>query len=81
MNEGKSKGKVLKVKPSVDYPTEGGCFLRGNHFSPVAVVVMLNAPYGTMPPEVKSIPPEIDKLVRSAVETGAALSGTLQTEN
>ncbi|MCG2676737.1 tetrahydromethanopterin S-methyltransferase subunit A, partial [bacterium] len=53
----------------------------GNHYSPVAVVVMLNAPYGTMPPEVKSIPPEIDKLVRSAVETGAALSGTLQTEN
>lgn len=29
----------------------------------------------------KAFPPEIDKLVRSAVETGAVLSGTLQTEN
>ena len=73
--------EMLKVSPVADYPTEEGCFLRGNHYSPVAVVVSLNAPYGTMPPEVKSIPPEIDKLVRSAVETGAALSGTLQTEN
>jgi len=73
--------EMLKVSPVADYPTEEGCFLCGNHYSPVAVVVMLNAPYGTMPPEVKSIPPEIDKLVRSAVETGAALSGTLQTEN
>ncbi|MBU4076616.1 MAG: tetrahydromethanopterin S-methyltransferase subunit A, partial [Euryarchaeota archaeon] len=73
--------EMLKVSPVADYPTEEGCFLRGNHYSPVAVVVMLNAPYGTMPPEVKSIPPEIDKLVRLAVETGAALSGTLQTEN
>jgi tetrahydromethanopterin S-methyltransferase subunit A len=73
--------EMLKVSPVADYPTEEGCFLCGNHYSPVAVVVMLNAPYGTMPPEVKSIPPEIDKLVKSAVETGAALSGTLQTEN
>lgn len=73
--------EMLKVSPVADYPTEEGCFLCGNHYSPVAVVVMLNAPYGTMPPEVKSIPPEIDKLIRSAVETGAALSGTLQTEN
>jgi len=73
--------EMLKVSPVADYPIEEGCFLCGNHYSPVAVVVMLNAPYGTMPPEVKSIPPEIDKLVRSAVETGAALSGTLQTEN
>lgn len=73
--------QMLKVDPAVDYPTEEGCFLRGNHYSPVAVVVLLNAPYGTMPPEVQSIPSEIDKLVRSAVETGAALSGTLQTEN
>jgi len=72
---------MLKVNPTVDYPTEEGCFLRGNHYSPVAVVVCLNAPYGTMPPEVQSVPPEIDRLVRSAVETGAALSGTLQTEN
>ncbi|MBI5967044.1 MAG: tetrahydromethanopterin S-methyltransferase subunit A, partial [Deltaproteobacteria bacterium] len=69
------------VSPVADYPTEAGCFLRGNDFSPVAVVVLLNAPYGTLPPEVQSIPPEIEKLVRVAIETGAALSGTLQTEN
>jgi tetrahydromethanopterin S-methyltransferase subunit A len=72
---------MLKVSPVADYPTETGCFLRGNDYSPVAVVVLLNAPYGTLPPEVQSIPPEIEKLVRVAIETGAALSGTLQTEN
>jgi len=72
---------MLKVSPVTDYPTEAGCFLRGNDYSPVAVVVLLNAPYGTLPPEVQSIPPEIEKLVRVAIETGAALSGTLQTEN
>ncbi|MFQ5721467.1 MAG: hypothetical protein ACE5GI_03150, partial [Candidatus Aminicenantales bacterium] len=44
-------------------------------------VVTLNAPYGTSPPEVDSIPSDIDKLVRVAIEIGAALSGTLQTEN
>jgi tetrahydromethanopterin S-methyltransferase subunit A len=73
--------KMLKVGPVGDYPTEAGCFLRGNDYSPVAVVVLLNAPYGTLPPEVQSIPPEIEKLVRVAIETGAALAGTLQTEN
>lgn len=72
---------MLKVSPVPDYPTEDGCFLRGNHYSPVAVVVLLNAPYGKLPPEVQSIPPEIEKLVRVAIEMGAALSGTLQTEN
>ena len=73
--------EMLKVPTVANYPTEEGCFLRGNHYSPVAVVVLLNAPYGTMPPEVENIPPEIEKLVKVAVETGAALSGTLQTEN
>ena len=47
----------------------------------MAVVVLLNAPYGTMPPEIQSIPKEIENLVKVAIETGAALSGTLQTEN
>jgi tetrahydromethanopterin S-methyltransferase subunit A len=70
-----------KVPPVADYPTEEGCFLRGNDYSPVAVVVLLNAPYGTLPADVQSIPPEIEKLVKVAIETGAALSGTLQTEN
>lgn len=73
--------EMLKVSPVADYPTEPGCFLRGNDYSPVAVVVLLNAPYGTLPPEVQNAPPEIEKLVRVAIETGAALSGTLQTEN
>jgi len=72
---------MLKVSPVADYPTEAGCFLRGNDYSPVAVVVLLNAPYGTLPSEVQGIPPEIEKLVSVAIETGAALSGTLQTEN
>lgn len=72
---------MLKVEPLPDYPTEAGCFLQGNHYSPVAVAVLLHAPYGTLPPNMQSIPAEIEKLVRVGVETGAALSGTLQTEN
>ena len=48
--------------------------MRGNDYSPVAVVVLLNAPY-------EQVPPEVEKLVRVAVEAGAALAGTLQTAN
>ncbi len=70
----KSKCKILKVKPPNDYPPEEGCCLRGNDFSPVAVVVMLNSPR-------EHTPPEIEQLVRVAIEKGAALAGTLQTEN
>jgi len=65
---------VLKVKPPPEYPPEDGRYLRGNDFSPVAVVVLLNAPY-------EAVPPEVEKLVRVSVETGAALAGTLQTAN
>lgn len=72
---------MLKVQPTSTYPPEEGCYLRGNDYSPVAVAVLLNAPYGTMPPEVQTIPQEIENLVKVAIETGAALSGTLQTEN
>ncbi len=72
---------MLKVQPIFTYPPEKGCYLRGNDYSPVAVVVLLNAPYGAMPPEVQTIPKEIENLVKVAIETGAALSGTLQTEN
>ena len=72
---------MLKIQPTSTYPSEKGCYLRGNDYSPVAVVVLLNAPYGTMPPEIQSIPKEIENLVKVAIETGAALSGTLQTEN
>jgi len=74
MNEGKSKGGILKVKPPTDYPPEEGSYLRGNDFSPVAVVVMLNYPR-------EQTPPEIEQLVRVAIEKGVALAGTLQTEN
>jgi tetrahydromethanopterin S-methyltransferase subunit A len=65
---------MLKVKPPPEYPPEEGRYLRGNDYSPVAVVVLLNAPY-------EKIPLEVERLVRVAVETGAALAGTLQTAN
>lgn len=78
---GAKQNKILKVKPSSEYPPEKGCFLRGNDYSPVAVVILLNGPYRNLPPEIKSLPQEIKKLVRVAIEHGAALAGTLQTEN
>lgn len=65
---------MLKVKVAGDYPPEEGHYLRGNDFSPVAVVVILTYDYD-------KIPKDIEDLVRLGVETGAALSGTLQTEN
>jgi len=65
---------MLKVDPHPDYPPEEGRYLRGNDCSPVVVVVILNDPED-------KIPPEIEKLVRVGVEAGAALSGTVQTEN
>ena len=63
-----------KVQPHPDYPPEEGRYLRGNDFSPVAVVIVLNA-------DEDKIPPEIEAMVRTGVETGAALSGTVQTPN
>jgi tetrahydromethanopterin S-methyltransferase subunit A len=65
---------MLKVKPPGEYPPEEGRYLRGNDYSPVVVVVLLNVPY-------EKVPLEVEKLVRVAVETGAALAGTLQTAN
>jgi tetrahydromethanopterin S-methyltransferase subunit A len=65
---------MLKVNPHPDYPPEEGRYLRGNDYSPVAVVIVLNR-------EEDKIPPEIEALVRAGVESGAALSGTVQTEN
>jgi len=65
---------VLKVNPHPDYPPEEGRYIRGNDFSPVAVMIILNR-------DADKIPPEIEKLVRAGVESGAALSGTVQTEN
>ena len=63
-----------KVPPPAHYPPEEGRFLRGNDLSPVAVCVILKWPEDDMPEA-------IEKLVRIGVETGAALAGTLQTEN
>jgi len=65
---------LLKVEPLLDYPPEEGHYLRGNDFSPVAVAVILIYDYD-------KIPREIEQMVRIGVETGAALSGTIQTEN
>jgi len=66
--------EIRKASPAPDYPPEEGCYLRGNDYSPVAVAVILR----WMREET---PPDIERLVRVAVESGAALAGTLQTEN
>jgi tetrahydromethanopterin S-methyltransferase subunit A len=65
---------IKKVEPSPDYPPEEGCYLRGNDYSPVAVAVILRWMR-------EQTPPDIERLVRVAIETGAALAGTVQTEN
>jgi len=66
--------EINKVQPAPEYPPEEGCYLRGNDYSPVAVVVILRWMR-------EQTPREIEQLVRVAVESGAALAGTLQTEN
>ena len=66
--------EIYKADPAPDYPPEEGCYLRGNDYSPVAVLVILKWIR-------EESPPEIEKLVRVGVESGAALSGTIQTEN
>ncbi len=65
---------MLKAEVHSDYPPEEGRYLRGNDSSPVVVVVVLNC-------AEESIPAELEQLVRVGVEAGAALSGTVQTEN
>jgi tetrahydromethanopterin S-methyltransferase subunit A len=65
---------MLKIKPHPEYPPEEGRYLRGNDYSPAAVIIILTY-------DAEAIPPEIEKLVRTGVEAGAALSGTLQTAN
>lgn len=66
--------EIRKVPPAEGYPPEPGCYVRGNDYSPVAVVVILRW-------DRERTPPSIEALVRAAVESGAALAGTLQTEN
>ena len=65
---------MLKVNPHPDYPSEEGRYIRGNDFSPVAVAIVLNC-------DADKIPREIEALVRAGLESGAALSGTVQTPN
>jgi len=65
---------IKKSEPAEDYPPEEGCYLRGNDYSPVAVVVILRW-------RREQTPADIENLVRVGVESGAALAGTLQTEN
>ena len=65
---------MLKVKPPDGYPPEEGRYVRGNDYSPIAVCVILDT-------FDFAIPPELNELVISAVDSGAALSGMLQTEN
>jgi tetrahydromethanopterin S-methyltransferase subunit A len=65
---------VLKVKPPDGYPPEEGRYVRGNDYSPVAVCVILDT-------FDFAIPAELNELVMVGVDSGAALSGMLQTEN
>jgi len=65
---------MLKIKPHDDYPPEDGRYIRGNDYSPVAVAVILNT-------DADKIPKDLEILVRAGAESGAALSGTIQTEN
>ncbi|MFQ5841025.1 MAG: tetrahydromethanopterin S-methyltransferase subunit A [Thermodesulfobacteriota bacterium] len=65
---------MLKVSPHPDYPPEEGRYLRGNDFSPVAVAIILNC-------DADKIPSSLETLVRAGIESGAVLSGTVQTEN
>jgi tetrahydromethanopterin S-methyltransferase subunit A len=65
---------MLKVKPPDGYPPEEGRYIRGNDYSPVAVCVILDT-------FDFAIPSELNDLVMAGIDSGAALSGMLQTEN
>jgi tetrahydromethanopterin S-methyltransferase subunit A len=65
---------IRKLKPPPEYPPEEGHYLRGNDYSPAAVVILLHTFYD-------KIPDYLERLASVAVESGAALAGMLQTEN
>ena len=65
---------MLKVKPAEGYPPEKGRYVRGNDYSPVAVCVILDT-------FDFAIPGDLNELVMAGADSGAALSGMLQTEN
>lgn len=56
---------MLKVSPHPDYPPEEGRYLRGNDYSPVALVIILNC-------DADKIPSAFESLVR-VVDRGQAL--------
>lgn len=60
--------------PHPDYPPEDGRYVRGNDAFSVAVAIILNH-------DADKIPLEIEIHVRTGIESGVALSGTIQTEN
>jgi len=60
--------EVKKNEPAIGYPPEEGCYLRGNDYSPVAVVVILRW-------RRQETPADIEKLVRVAIESGAGSKG------
>lgn len=64
----------MKVKPPPEYPPEEGSYMRGNDYSPVAVIVLLHTFYD-------KIPQFLETLIRVSIESGAAIAGYLQTEN
>jgi tetrahydromethanopterin S-methyltransferase subunit A len=65
---------IPKVKPPQGYPPEEGRYVRGDDYSPVAVAAILD----TMD---TSIPKELNEIIKAAIDSGAALAGSLQTEN
>lgn len=74
MTKNLNPNNILKVPPHPEYPPEEGRYLRGNDSSPVAVAVILNC-------DADKIPLDLELLERAGIESGAALSGTEQTEN
>lgn len=73
MSDGISKD-LLKVRPPAGYPPEEGRFVRGDDYSPVAVAAILDT-YDF------KIPAELDRIISVAIESGAAIAGSVQTEN
>lgn len=75
VHSGSAEERALqKVEPHSNYPPEEGRYTRGNDDSPAALAIILNcAPEKT--------PPEIESLVSAGLEAGAAIAGTVQTEN
>jgi len=69
-----NQSAIYKAEPHPDYPCEEGRYIRGNDYSPVALVIILIC-------EPENTPKEIEALVRAGVESGAAISGTVQTAN